>query len=67
MNLSHEVCMVVNRGMVSLGSFLSSIVDGSNKVALRVSREVRRKVLGPGLAPFDSLVMMTSVGWICSE
>ena len=59
--------MVVNRGVVSLGSFLSSVVAGRTKVALRVSREVRRKVLGPGLSPFGSLVMMTLVCWTYSE
>jgi hypothetical protein len=39
--------MVVSRGVVSLGSFLSSEVAGRIRVALRVSREVRRNVLGP--------------------
>ena len=67
LNFSHEMCMVVSRGVVSLGSFLSSIVAGRSKVALRVSREVRREVLGPGLSPFDNLAMITLVGWICSE
>jgi hypothetical protein len=40
MNFSHEVCMVVSRGVVSLGSFRSFVFAGRNKVALRVSREV---------------------------
>ena len=46
MNFSHEACKVVSRGVVSLGSLLSSVVAGRSKVALRVSREVRREVLG---------------------
>jgi len=65
-NCSHEVCMVVSRGVVSLGSFLSSVVAEKSKVALMVSKEVRREILGPGLSPFGNLVMMTLVGWICS-
>ena len=66
MNCSHEVCMVVSRGVVSFGSFLSSEIAGRSRVALRVSREVRRGVLGPGLSPFGSLAMVTLVGWIWS-
>jgi hypothetical protein len=58
--------MIMSRGVESLGSFLSSIVAERSKVALRISREVRREDLGPGLSPFDSLVMMMLVGWICS-
>ena len=45
-NFSQEVCMVVRRGVVSLGSFLCSVNAGSSSVALRVSMEVRRAVLG---------------------
>ena len=67
MNFSYEVCMVVGRGVVSLGSFLSFVSAARSKVALRVSREVRREVLGPDLSPFGSLAMITPVGWICSE
>ena len=63
MNCNHEVCMVVSRGVVSLGSFLSSELAGKSRVALRVSMEVRRIVLGPGLSPFGSLAMITLVGW----
>ena len=37
MNCSQEVCMVVSRGVMSLGSFLSSEVAGRSRVALRVS------------------------------
>jgi hypothetical protein len=66
MNFSHEACTGVSRGvLVSLGSFLSSVVAGRIKVALRVSREVQREVLGPALSPFGNLVMITLVGWIC--
>ena len=65
MNCYHEVCMVVSNGVVSLGSFLSSMVVGS-RLALRVSREVSRAVLGPGLSPFGSLAIITLVGWIWS-
>ncbi len=67
MNFSHEACMVVSRGLVSLGSFLSSVFDERSKVALRISREVRREVLGPDLSPFGNLAMITLVGWIWSE
>jgi hypothetical protein len=65
MNLIQEVCMVVCRGLVSLGSFLCSVVADRSSVALRVSREVRRAVLGPVLSPFDSLAMSTFVGEMC--
>jgi hypothetical protein len=34
-------------------------------VALKVSREVRRAVLGPVLSPFDSFPMITVVGEMC--
>ena len=67
MNFSHEVCMVVSRGVVYLGSFLSFVYAGRSKVALRVSREVRREILGPDLSLFGNLAMVTLVGWICSE
>jgi hypothetical protein len=43
-NCCHEVCMVVSRGEVSLGKFLSSVVARRTKVALQVSREVWREV-----------------------
>ena len=66
MNFSHEACMVVSRGVVSLGSFLSSLFVGRSRVALRVSREVRKEVSGPSLSPFGNLAMITLVGWICS-
>ncbi len=48
MYCSHEVCMVVSSGVVSLGSFLSSVVAGRSRVVLGVSKEVRREVLGHG-------------------
>ena len=60
------MCIVVSRGVVPLGSFLNSEVAGRSRVALRVSREVQREVLGPGLSPFGSLAMMALVGWIWS-
>ena len=66
MNFSHEACMVVSRGVVSLRSFLSFVFAGRSRVALRVSREVRREVLGLGLSPFGNMTMITLVGWICS-
>ena len=66
MNCSHEVCMVVSRGVVSLGRFLSSVVDERSKVALRISKEVRREDLGHCLSPFGNLAIMTLVGWMCS-
>ena len=65
MNLIHDVCMVVSRGLVFLGSFLCSVCEGRSRVALRVSREVRRAVFGPVLSTFGSLAMSTSVGGMC--
>ena len=65
MNCIHEVCMVVFSGVVSLGSFLCYVVAGRSSVALRVSREVRRAVLGHVLSPLGSLAMSTSVGEMC--
>jgi hypothetical protein len=58
--------MVVSSGVVYLGSFLSSVVVGKSRVALRESREVWREVLGPVLSPLGSLAMMTLVGWMWS-
>ena len=57
--------MVVSRGVVSLGSFLCSVVACRSSVALRVFREVRRAVLGPVLSPFVSLAMSTFLGEMC--
>ena len=57
--------MVVSRGVVSLGSFLCSVVAGRNSVVLRVSREVRRAALGHVLSPFGSLAISTFVDEMC--
>jgi hypothetical protein len=65
MNCFHEAFMVVSRGVVSEGSFLSHLDARRKRVALRVSREVRGGVLGPGLSMFGSLAMIRLVGWIC--
>jgi hypothetical protein len=65
-NCKHEACMMVNRGIVSLGSFLSSEEAGRSRVTLRESRDVRRDVLVPGLSPLGSLVMITLVGCMWS-
>ncbi len=65
MNVIQEVCMVVSRGVVSLGKFLCSVVAGRSSVALRVSREVWRAVLGPVLSPLGSLAMSAVVGEMC--
>ncbi len=54
--------MVVSWGVVSLGSYLCSVVEGRSRVALRVSREVRRAVFGPVLSRLGSLAMSASVG-----
>ncbi len=62
MYVFQDVCMVVWRGVVFLGSFLCSVLEGRSKVARSVSREVRRAVLGPVLSAFGSLVMSTFVG-----
>jgi hypothetical protein len=64
-NCIHEVCMVVSRGVLSVGSFLSYVVAARSRVALRVSSAVQREVLGPGLSPFGCLAMITIVGWMC--
>ena len=65
MHLILEVCMVVSRGVVSLGSFMCSLVAGRSSVALRVSRDVRRAVLGPVLSPLGSLAMSAFLGEMC--
>jgi len=65
MNFIQEVCMVVIRGVVSLGSFLYYVVAGRSSLVLRVSKEVRRVVWGPVLSPFGSLAMITFVGGMC--
>ncbi len=57
--------MVVFSGVVSLGSFLCFVVAGRSSVALRMSREVWRAVLGHVLSVFGSLAMSTVVGEIC--
>ena len=66
MNFIQKVCMVVSRGVVSFGSFLCSVVVGRSSVALRLSREVRRAVLGPVLSTFGSLAMRAFVGEMCN-
>ena len=53
--------MVVSRGLVSLGKFLCLVVAGRRSVARRISKEVRRAVLGPVLSPLDSLAMSAFV------
>ncbi len=63
--LIQELCMVVSRGVVSLGNFMCSVVAGRSSVALRVSREVRRAGLGPVLSPLGSLAMSAFVGEMC--
>ncbi len=65
MYFNQEVCTVVSKGVACLGIFLCFIVAGSSSVALRVSMEVRRAVLGPVLFPFGSLAMITYVGGMC--
>ena len=65
MYFSQEACIMVCRGVVSLGNFLCYVFAGSSRVALRVSREVRREVFGPDLPSFGNLAMITLVGWIC--
>ena len=57
--------MVVCRGVVSEGNFESFVVAVRRRVALSVSREVRRAVLGSRLSPFGNLAMITLVGKIC--
>ena len=38
MHFIHDVCAVVSLGVVSLGSFLCSLLEGISRVALKVSR-----------------------------
>jgi len=66
MKFVQDVCIEVHMGVVSLGSFLFYLVAGRSKVALTVTREVRRAVLGPVLSPFGSLATNTFVGGMCS-
>ncbi len=66
MNFSHDVCMVESKGDASFWSFLCSVVDGKSRMALRVSMEVLREVLLPGLSPLGSRATITWVGWMCS-
>ena len=58
--------MVVIRGEESFGSFLCSIVERRSKVARRVSMEVLREILLPGLSPLGRRAIITLVGWTCS-
>ena len=58
----HDVCIVVSSGVVSLGSFVCSVVVGWRRVARSVSSEVRRAVFGPVFSAFGSLAMSAFVG-----
>ncbi len=62
---NHDVCMLVCWGVVSLGSFMCSVVEGRRRVARRVSSEVRREVFGPVLSAFGRLGRSASVGGMC--
>ncbi len=66
MNFSHVVCMVVRKGDVSFGSFICSVVEGRSRVALRVSMDVLREILCPGLSPLGSRANITLMGWMCN-
>jgi hypothetical protein len=57
--------MVVSRGAVSEDNFLSFVDAGRMRVALSVSMEVRREVLGHGLSPFGNLARIAVMGWMC--
>ena len=65
MILIQEARMVVSGGVVSLGNLLCSVVAGRSSLALRVSREARRAVLGPVLSPLGSLATSAFVGEMC--
>ncbi len=65
MNFIQEVWIVVSRDVVSLGSFLCSVVAGRSSVALRASREARRAGSGLVLSPLGSLAMSTVVVGMC--
>jgi hypothetical protein len=54
--------MVVSKGVVSLGCFLSSEEVRRSREDLRESREVQRDVLVPGSSILGSLAMITLVG-----
>ena len=62
MNGNHVGCIGVTRGVVYIGSFLSSEEAGRNRVALKESMVVRRVALVSGLSQLGSLAMVTSVG-----
>ena len=62
MYICHDACIVVSSGVVSLGSFLCSVVGGRRRVARSVSSEVRRAVFGPSFSAFGSLAMSAFVG-----
>ena len=49
MYCSHDVCMEVRSGVVSLKSFLSSVVAGRSRVAPRVAKEVQMEYFGTWL------------------
>ena len=62
MYVCHDLCIVVSSGVVSLGSFLCSVVAGRRRVARSVSSEVRSAVFGPGFSAFGSLAISAFVG-----
>ena len=63
-NGSQEGRIIVEKGVVFLGRFLSSEEAGSSRVALRESMALRRDVLTPGLSSLGSLATMTLAGCI---
>ena len=60
----HEGCIIVERDVVSIESFLSSEEAGRSRITRRESITVRRDVLFPGLSPLKSLAKMTSMDCI---
>jgi hypothetical protein len=65
MNGSRDKCAIVERGVVSLGSFLSSEEAGRRRLARSESIVVQRNVSIPAsLSPLGSLAMMSLVGCI---
>ncbi len=58
--------MVVSKGAASFGGFLCSVVEGRSRMALRMSMEVLREILLPGLSPLGSRAIITLVDWMCN-
>ena len=59
-------CKIVERGVESLGNFMSSLLAGRMRMAPKGSIAVRKCSFVPVLSLLGSLVVMTLVGFIRS-